>query len=96
MVKYDYGKKKNIEIYGCENPPTYSYDSLKKLPFKCYLFRGTSDILIKDEDFKLLTDSLHPEKTEVHNIEDYAHLDYLWCENGPKDFYHLIEDILER
>lgn len=48
MKKFDYGPKKNLEIYGSETPETYCLEHLQSLPFKTYLFRGMKDAVIND------------------------------------------------
>ena len=40
LRRFDYGSAKNKEIYGSEQPHTYSLTHLPILPFKTYLFRG--------------------------------------------------------
>lgn len=54
MRRFDYGSKKNMEVYGSEEPSTYCLDHLGRLPFKSYLFRGLKDAVITDESFTRL------------------------------------------
>lgn len=40
MSRFDYGKRKNLAIYGTEIPPEYSFDHLKEFKFNSYIFKG--------------------------------------------------------
>ena len=60
FAKFDYGKRKNIQEHGSEEPPEYTFSTLSSLPFHCYLFRGTSDICVPYEGFCELRAYLHP------------------------------------
>lgn len=64
------------------------------MQFEFYLFKGTSDSMISDRDFQYLTDKINPEKLTVYVLEDYAHLDYVWCENAYEDIYLRILNLL--
>ncbi|KAF2891673.1 hypothetical protein ILUMI_14500, partial [Ignelater luminosus] len=44
--QYDYGRKKNMEIYGTPDPPMYS---LYKFRVPVYLIRGENDLLSTKE-----------------------------------------------
>ena len=82
--KFDYGQRRNRELYGCDQPPSYNFDRLKQFCFNKYIFRGAKDAVISDKDFSLLVSKLEPLSTFSVTIEDYAHLDYLWgtCASG--------------
>lgn len=67
-----------MEKYGTEQPPAYTFDQLKNMPFNCHLFRGTSDRVISEENFSYLRQKLHDQRHQVYEIEDFAHLDYIW------------------
>jgi hypothetical protein len=76
--KFNYGIKKNRQIYGSDEPPSYNFCKLKQYSFNKYIFRGTKDAVISDKDFNLLMSKLDPNSTAHYNIPDYAHLDYIW------------------
>jgi hypothetical protein len=54
MRKFDYGKTRNRVLYGSDQPPLYSLDHLKDLPFHTHLFRGSRDGLASEQDFNQL------------------------------------------
>jgi hypothetical protein len=43
--------------------------------------------VIRDGDWDYLVSKLNLEKLTVYNLEDYAHLDYVWCEDAYEDIY---------
>ncbi|EFA10582.1 Lipase 1-like Protein [Tribolium castaneum] len=88
---YDYGSKKNKEMYGSEDPPTYPLEDLK-LPV--HLFYGENDSLYRKKNMKRLYDELgSSEKTAVSAGSEigkkFNHIDFLYSE-------HLIEQIYEK
>ena len=54
--RFDYGKQKNLEYYGSEDPPEYDLELIKKnmqdVPMQ--LYAGTKDFLIHKKDLKKL------------------------------------------
>lgn len=87
MRRFNYGKKKNIQQYGREEPPTYCLEHLKELPFTCHLFRGMKDAVMNETDFAHLVGRFHQEKIKSYEVEDYNHLDYVWSESAHNDLY---------
>lgn len=96
MKKFNFGKNTNLVIYGREDPPSYSLDHLKELPFNTYLFRGLKDAVMNDIDFKRLVDKFGEERISTYEIPDYNHLDYVWSESAHHDIYGLISEIVEK
>ncbi len=43
QTKFDYGKKKNREIYGQDNPPAYDIEKLKNYNVKSYMTLSDND-----------------------------------------------------
>lgn len=76
-----------MEVYGQTKPPVYTYEKLKQMRFNFHLFRGTSDGVITNQSFTYLTNKLHPDRHKVYELDDYAHLDYVWCEDASEDIY---------
>ena len=54
MKKFDYGKKKNKEVYGEEESPEYSFSHLESLPFNTHIFKGSKDAVISDKNWSKL------------------------------------------
>jgi lysosomal acid lipase/cholesteryl ester hydrolase len=85
--KFDYGKEKNLEVYGTELPPRYDTafmaSNIRKYP--TLLIRGENDYLVDSTDFKELKDILSQvssnEVLKVIEVPEYGHLDYLWARN---------------
>jgi len=48
--KYDFGKEKNLKIYGTEKPPHYNVENLKNITVPQYLFFGSADIVSSKTD----------------------------------------------
>ena len=63
VQKFDYGTKKNMEVYGQPNPPEYPIENLKQITIPKYLFYSPSDPLADIEDVNDLIKVLHPETT---------------------------------
>jgi hypothetical protein len=94
LRKFDFGRKKNLQIYGTEEPPAYEFGALKKHTFNKYLFRGSKDAVISELDFDLLLSKLEPNSTFNYLLEDYAHLDYIWGTCAPEVLYQQVTSII--
>lgn len=95
MAKFDYGKKKNLEKYGKQEAPEYSFDHLRDLSFNSYIFKGEKDAVISEKDYQKIVDLMNPEKFKTYQVPDYAHLDYVWGVEAHKDVYIPIVNILK-
>jgi hypothetical protein len=74
MRRFDYGTKKNLEVYGSEEPKAYCLKHLENLPFKSYLFKGTKDAVMSHQCFEKLASLFNPEKIKTYELDDYHHL----------------------
>lgn len=92
--KFDYGKKKNEEVYGNILPPTYNFDRLRECSFNKYLFRGMKDAVMSEHDFNFLLSKLDSNSTFSYEITDYAHLDYIWGVCAKQMLYENILNIV--
>lgn len=59
------------------------------------LFYGTSDSLLSEKAFSKLLRVL-PRDTEVVEVEDYNHVDYMWAEDCNKYINNYAVDFLEK
>ncbi|KAF2891597.1 hypothetical protein ILUMI_14576, partial [Ignelater luminosus] len=87
--KYDYGKIKNLEIYGQPTPPQYN---LSKITAPVAIYVGDRDIYAKKED----TDKTAAEISNLvvyRYIEGFSHLDVIWGIDAPSVIFN---DILEQ
>lgn len=60
---YDYGKVKNLKVYGQATPPEYNFNTIANTKFA--LFTGSQDALADTEDVKTLV-SFIPEGLIVY------------------------------
>lgn len=73
--EYDWGKKRNMEIYGNATPPAFD---LSKITVPTALFVGSKDLLGDPRDAAALAKAL-PNATVVYNKEfqDFSHITWL-------------------
>jgi lysosomal acid lipase/cholesteryl ester hydrolase len=96
--KFDYGKEKNVEIYGQSEPPTYNLSKIK-LPVR--LLYGEEDSLTSQENVDRLykeVGSTNKEKypTPVNNKnEAYNHIDFIYSKYLEKNLYEKLFEILD-
>jgi lysosomal acid lipase/cholesteryl ester hydrolase len=88
--KFCFGRRRNLQVYGMEQPPEYCLQHLKTLPFASLLFRGEKDGLASHEDFMELVGRFDEESVSSVELKEYNHLDYLWSEKAPLDIYQRI------
>ena len=69
--EYDYGKEKNMEIYGQNPPPDVPIHNIKKMPIG--LFVGTDDRLATVDDNTWLMQELGIKVIEDDNIQGEGH-----------------------
>lgn len=65
LSRFDYGLKKNMEKYGTPKPPVYTFENLSTMDFNNYLFKGTADIIISEQNFSFLLDKLPENKSFI-------------------------------
>lgn len=97
---FDYGKQKNIEMYGQETPKEYDLEKLREVTVPTLLVSGTKDALISDESIrelvKVIKNNNSDQILERIVLDDYAHLDFLWGRNAIKDLYPSIARFIQR
>lgn len=96
MRKFNYGKRKNNQLYGVDHPPAYCLNHLRTLPFNTYIFKGQKDAVMNDKDFRTLVSQFHEDRIFTYELPDYNHLDYVWSETAHHDLYGHISEIVEK
>lgn len=87
FARYDYGRRKNLEIYKSEDPPEYDLGRIKNVPIA--LFFGDDDLLIGHQDGKLIENKL---STLIfsRNYPKIGHLGFHYCDDKT-----WLEDLLD-
>ncbi|XP_008548197.1 lipase 3 [Microplitis demolitor] len=86
--QYDYGAKKNIEIYNATYPPEYN---LSKIKIPIVFFYADNDWLAAPEDVKKLYSKL-PRASGLYriNFSKFNHVDFLWGIDARQLLYNKI------
>lgn len=87
---YDYGKKKNLQIYKNILPPLYEVENLEKMNITTLVVISDGDPFCNAEDYNEIFKYLKNTKIVKKFVEGYNHLDYLW---GTKAYIDLYEDL---
>lgn len=83
FAKYDYGADDNYKLYGSAKPPSYN---LKNIRVPVALHCGSKDGIVAVKDVDLLAENLDS-VVEVHEIEGYNHLDFLYSFDSTEVLY---------
>lgn len=94
---YNYGKEENVNRYGSEKPPKYSFEKISGL--NIIVCGGVSDTLVSIEDVRWLKDQLKNRKVlyGYHEYKLMGHLSFLlnndiiWFNPVLREIYKLIE-----
>ncbi|XP_076243069.1 lipase 3 [Calliopsis andreniformis] len=91
--KYDYGERKNLEVYNSTLPPKYD---LSKIKVPITLFCGDNDWLSSTADVTRLSDEL-PYKPTMYKVpfENFNHIDFLWAKDAPTLVYKKLLEMLK-
>ena len=95
LAMYDYGRKKNIKLYGSPIPPEYDFTILKQSKIRSLLYVSDSDPFSNENDLKHLTDNLNRRYAKVKKMSNYNHLDFLWSEDAKNDIYKDIVSFIQ-
>ncbi|KAF5289954.1 hypothetical protein FQR65_LT11701 [Abscondita terminalis] len=93
---YDYGEKKNNEIYGTPHPIFYN---LTKMKIPTYFIRAHNDLVTTKENVESLYNSL-PDEAKPHDIyviddENFNHYDFLTSKDVVPLLYNHILEVLK-
>jgi hypothetical protein len=87
IKQFDYGKEKNLELYGQEEAPEYDFHKLKELKIDTFITTTIGDPYCQKEDFHLMLRTFTKAKIYTKDVGNYNHLDYLWGKNAHADIY---------
>jgi len=97
---FDYGAEKNMKIYQQETPKEYDLSGLKKITVPTLVVSGTKDALITEESIrkvmKTLRNGNQDQVIESMELEDYAHMDFIWGKDCIKRLYPHIDRFIKR
>ena len=88
---YDYGRLNNLVHYHSFNPPVYNINNIQT---PVTIVSGSSDWLSTPQEVRWTAAQL-PGLVDIHEIEGYNHLDFIWgMSAGEKVYSKIIKDIL--
>ncbi|XP_075985432.1 lipase 1-like [Anticarsia gemmatalis] len=92
--KFNYGRDKNLQVYGSEEPPKYNLSAVT-VPFVCIY--GKNDGLVDTEDVKWLVSQL-PNVIESVEVEDplWNHMDVTYSEYTGQLIFPKISEYLSK
>ena len=94
LARYDYGEKKNLEIYGTKKPPIYDLSIFRNYTIKSFLYTSDSDPFSNVEDLNHLTKYLNEKYVTIRRLNNYNHLDFLWSDDSKEDIYkQVVKDL---
>ncbi|XP_012231415.1 lipase 3 [Linepithema humile] len=92
--QYDYGRKKNMQIYKAPQPPDYN---LSNITTPIALFYADNDWLNNVIDVKRLYNSLtNVLDTYRVSFPKFNHIDFLWAKDAPTLVYDRLLQIMKR
>ena len=95
LAKYDYGSKKNLEIYGNQTSPEYDLSKFKNYKVKSLLYTSDKDPFSNFDDLNHLTKYLNEKYVTIKRMKNYNHMDFLWSEDAMEDIYKPIIKFLK-
>ena len=97
LARYDYGEKKNMEIYGQKIPPIYDLSKFKNYKVKSFLYTSDRDPFSNVDDLNHLTKYLNDKYVTIRRLNNYNHLDFLWSDDAKEDIYiQVIKDLNDK
>ncbi|XP_043264592.1 lipase 3-like [Colletes gigas] len=92
--QYDYGGKKNIEIYNSTEPPSYN---LSKIAIPITLIYAQNDWMSSTTDVMRLANELPSEPTMyIIPYKKFNHVDYVWGTDTPRLVYKQLLDMMKK
>ena len=95
LAKYDYGSKKNLEIYGNQTSPEYDLSKCIHYKVKSLLYTSDKDPFSNFDDLNHLTKYLNEKYVTIKRMNNYNHMDFLWSEDAMEDIYKPIIKFLK-
>ena len=95
LAQYDYGEKKNLEIYGKISSPIYDLRKFKNYKIKSFLYTSDKDPFSNIDDLNHLTKYLNEKYVTIKRMKNYNHMDFLWSDDAKEDIYKPIVKFLK-
>jgi len=96
LLMFDYGSPKlNLEHYGSEFPPEYNQTLIENYNIKSLVTISNADPFCNPIDTIEFVGKMKKNVTEIFELNDYNHLDYVWGEDAVKDLYPKIYEFLK-
>ena len=92
--QFDYGSKRNMEVYNSTEPPDYD---LSRITTPIVLFCGNNDWLSSAVDVMRLSEEL-PYAPVIYKVpfQKFNHIDFLWAIDAPNLVYKTLLDMLSK
>jgi hypothetical protein len=85
---FDYGKIKNLKVYGSVNPPAFDEKRFNEYRIKSFITTSDSDPFSTIEDINFFYNNVRDKSAITFlNMKNYNHLDYLWAPDAKDDLY---------
>ncbi len=85
--QFDFGRDKNLKIYGSDEPPVYNIENLKHMTIDVFVTSTRGDPYCLKEEFEIMLKTFHSAKVTSVDLGQYNHLDYLWSKKAHEDIY---------
>jgi hypothetical protein len=97
LFMYDYGSSElNLEHYGTEVPPEYNETEIENYNIKSLVTISNADPFCNPKDtIDFVGKMKNKNITEIFELKDYNHLDYVWGEDAVNDLFPKIYDFLK-
>lgn len=94
FCRYDYGKQKNLEIYGTETPPNYNLTNVV-VPIAYYYGKADSICVLEDQ---INSVKLFPNIVDDYLLpyEKFTHMDMIVGNDAPKLAYERALKLMKR
>lgn len=90
LRKFDFGPKKNVEVYGSVFPPVYD---LSRIDVPVYMYYGNNDLLSTGPNVAKLESVLRHQKTRYY--DDWGHWSYFVAKEVDRFIKDVVNDIKE-
>ena len=87
LRQFNYGEKKNLNVYNSTEPPRYDIEVLKKLKIDMFITISNEDPYCLEEDYEENYKYFISAKIKKKYLNAYNHLDYIWGKNAHIDIY---------
>jgi pimeloyl-ACP methyl ester carboxylesterase len=96
FAMYDWGsKQENEKHYGQHEPPNYNFSNFPSDKLPVALYYGNLDELADPTDVAWIIGHLNTPPQIAVELNDYAHLDYVWDDTAYAYFYPQLIDFLK-